>query len=86
MIPKVCSRLRKRSRSNKEHDPEKCAAAFGKGHAQTKSMTPKSVQRFPEKIMLKQSMIPKSAQPLSEKIMLKQRAKAGCDAKKCHPP
>jgi hypothetical protein len=31
-----------------------CAAVFGKDHAQT-SMIPKSVQRFSEKIMLKQA-------------------------------
>jgi hypothetical protein len=36
-----------------EHDPEKWAPVFGKDHAQTKSMIPKSGYRFSEKIMLK---------------------------------
>jgi hypothetical protein len=37
-----------------EHDPEKWKPVFGKDHAQTKSMIPKSGNRFSEKIMLKQ--------------------------------
>jgi hypothetical protein len=39
-------------------------------------MIPKSVERFSEKIMLKQSMIPKSVERFSGRIMLKQCAKA----------
>jgi hypothetical protein len=41
--------FRKRSCSNKEHDPEKWKPVFGKDHAQTKSMIPKSGNRFSEK-------------------------------------
>jgi hypothetical protein len=39
-----------------EHDPEKREPVFGKDHAQTKSrsMIPKSGNRFSEKIMRKQ--------------------------------
>jgi hypothetical protein len=35
-----------------EHDPEKWLPVFGKDHASTKSMIPKSGYRFSEKIML----------------------------------
>jgi hypothetical protein len=37
-----------------EHDPEKWNPAFGKDHAHSKSMIPKSGTRFSEKIMLTQ--------------------------------
>jgi hypothetical protein len=37
-----------------QHDPEKWIPVFGKDHAQTISMIPKSGYRFSEKIMLKQ--------------------------------
>jgi len=35
-----------------EHDPEKWEPVFGKDHAPTKGMIPKSENRFSEKIML----------------------------------
>jgi hypothetical protein len=59
------------ARASPEHDPEKWIPVFGKDHAQTKSMIPKSGYRFSEKDHAQtKSMIPKSEYRFSEKIML----------------
>src|SRR6266576_2789346 len=50
---KVETGFRRRSCSNKEHDPEKWKPVFREDHAQAKSMIRKSGNRFSEKIMLK---------------------------------
>jgi hypothetical protein len=37
MIPKSVQRFSEKIMLKQEHDPEKCAAVFGKDHAQTRS-------------------------------------------------
>jgi hypothetical protein len=46
MIPKSVQRFSDKIVFKEKHDPEKCAAVFGQGHAQGNSVIPKHVQRI----------------------------------------